>query len=247
MGKRKTVSKQEWTAARLALLDQEKAHSRARDALTRARQALPRVKVEQDYCFNGAGGQLSLGDLFQARNQLIVYHFMFDDDWDEGCKSCSFIADHVDPSVVHIAHRDVGFAVVSKAPWTKLEAFRNRMGWRFNWVSSAGTTFNRDFHVSFTQAELDTQSGYYNFRGGALFPVREAPGISVFEREEDGSIFHTYSAYARGLEDFISAYNLLDIVPRGRDEAGLVYGMEWLRHKDRYDDADFVDPYADKL
>jgi predicted dithiol-disulfide oxidoreductase (DUF899 family) len=241
------VSWQEWRNARLELLEKEKAHSRARDQLTQARQTMPWVAIEKDYEFEGPRGHVLLANLFQGKSQLIVYHFMFDTDWEEGCKSCSFIADHLEPALVHIANRDVAFAMISKAPWQKLEAFRKRMGWTLEWISSAGNTFNRDFHVSFTDEELEAQKAYYNFREGVPFPVKEAPGISVFARDERGRIFHTYSAYARGLENFIGAYTLLDIVPKGRDEDGLVYGMEWLRHKDRYDDDGFVDPYADKL
>ena len=208
---------------------------------------MPRVEIQEDSVFEGPRGQVRLAELFQGKSQLVVYHFMFDTDWDDGCKSCSFIADHCELAIIHIANRDVAFAIVSKAPWQKLDAFTKRMGWTLEWVSSAGTTFNRDFHVSFTEDELEAQKAYYNFRGGAAFPVKEAPGISVFAKDEDGRICHTYSAYARGLENFIGAYTLLDIVPNGRDEDGLVYGMEWLRHKDRYEDDSLADPYADKL
>ncbi len=247
MGHSEVVSKEDWLRARIELLAKEKAHSRARDELTRARQALPWVEVDKAYLFEGPDGEEDLADLFQGAGQLIVYHFMFDTDWDEGCKSCSLLADHYGSSAVHIARRDVALVTVSKAPWAKLDAFAKRMGWSFKWVSSANSDFNRDFHVSFTDDEIAGHTANYNFRDGATFPVKEAPGISVFAKDEDGRIFHTYSAYSRGLENFIGAYDLLDIVPKGRNEADLAYGMEWVRLKDRYDDDQFVDPYADKL
>jgi predicted dithiol-disulfide oxidoreductase (DUF899 family) len=247
MGHSNIVSKEEWLRARVELLEKEKAHSRARDELTRARQELPWVRVEKEYLFEGPNGTESLDDLFQGKSQLIVYHFMFDTDWDEGCKSCSFLADHYGSSVAHIAQRDVALVTVSKAPLARLDAFKKRMGWTFKWVSSEHSDFNRDFHVSFTDEEIADHRANYNFRDGSTFPMREAPGISVFARDEDGNIFHTYSAYARGLETFIGAYHLLDIVPKGRDESELSYGMEWVRHRDRYDDPGFVDPYVDTI
>ncbi len=247
MGNPKVVAKDDWLRARIELLEKEKAHSRARDELTNARGSLPWVRVDKEYVFEGPGGRESLGDLFQGKSQLIVYHFMFDTDWDEGCKSCSFLADHYGSSVAHIAQRDVALATVSKAPWQKFDAFKKRMGWTFKWVSSEHCDFNRDYNVSFTDDEIANHEANYNFRDGATFPVREAPGISVFAKDGDGRIFHTYSAYARGLENFIGAYHLLDLVPKGRDEADLAYGMEWVRHRDRYDDKTFVDPYVDKL
>ncbi|NOX81589.1 MAG: DUF899 domain-containing protein [Alphaproteobacteria bacterium] len=227
------VSKDEWLKARLGLLEKEKQASRERDALTRQRMAMPWVEISKDYVFEGPAGQVSLRDLFEDHDQLIVYHFMFEPDWEAGCKSCSFIADHTGPSAVHIAQRDVAFAVVSIAPLEKLQAFKRRMGWCFKWVSSAGSDFNRDFHVSFTDAELDGK-GYYNYREQG-FPCREAPGVSVFAKGDDGKIYHTYSAYGRGLENLMGAYRLLDIVPKGRDEDGLSHNMEWLRLKDAYD------------
>lgn len=240
----KVVSKDEWLKARLELLDKEKAHSRARDEVTRARQTLPWVMVEKNYTFEGPNGKESLSDLFADMSQLIIQHFMFDTDWDAGCKACSFMADHIDRSVIHIAHRDTAFVAVSIAPWQKLDAYKKRMNWTFKWVSSANNDFNRDFNVSFTDEELANKKAYYNFRENAGFPVKEAPGISVFAKDDKGQVYHTYSAYARGLETFITAYDLLDIVPKGRDEDDLSYGMEWLRHKDRYGDLTFIDPYV---
>jgi len=229
------VSKEEWLKARLELLKKEKDHSRARDELTRVRQTMPWVKVDKDYFFESTNGKVHLRDLFQGKSQLIVYHFMFDKDWDEGCKSCSFLADHYSPSIIHLAHRDVAMVTVSKAPLEKLEAYKKRMGWNIKWASSANSDFNRDFHVSFSEDEIAGKA-FYNFQENTTFPEKEAPGISVFVIDKDGQIYHTYSAYARGLENLIGAYHLLDIVPKGRDEEGLSYGMEWLRHKDRYDD-----------
>ena len=160
---------------------------------------------------------------------------MFGADWDEGCKSCSFMADHIDPAVVHIAHRDTAFAAVSTAPYEKLAGYKKRMGWRFRWVSSAGSDFNQDFHVSFSQEELDKEKAYYNYRDGTSYPSTEAPGLSVFAKDDVGRIYHTYSRYSRGCEDVMTAYDLLDMVPKGRNEE---QNMGWLRHKDRYEDAE---------
>ena len=228
------ASKDEWLEARLELLKREKAHSRGRDELTRARQALPWVKLEKDYTFDGPGGNVTLGELFEDKSQLIIQHFMFDTDWEQGCKSCSFMADHMDPSVVHLAQRDTAYAVVSRAPLATLEAFKKRMGWTFEWVSSGNSEFNTDFHVSFTEEELQNNEAYHNFRAHTTFPDKEASGVSAFAKDDAGSVYHTYSVYGRGLETFMGAYDLLDIVPKGRDEAELSYSMEWLRLKDEY-------------
>ena len=228
------VSRDTWLKARLELLEKEKANSRARDELTRARRALPWVKLEKEYAFDGPGGKVTLAQLFEDKNQLIVQHFMFDTDWEHGCKSCSFMADHMDRSVVHIAHRDTAYAVVSRAPLAKLEAFKKRIGWTFKWVSSGNSDFNRDFHVSFSEEELKNDDAYYNFQERSTFPDTEAPGVSAFARDDAGAVYHTYSVYGRGLENFMGAYHLLDIVPKGRDEDELSYGMEWLRLKDAY-------------
>lgn len=230
----KVGSREQWLEARMELLKKEKAHSRARDELTRRRQMLPWVKVEKTYTFEGPDGQVTLSDLFGDKSQLIVQHFMFDPEWDEGCKSCSFMADHMDPSVVHLAHRDTAFAAVSKAPLEKLVAYRKRMQWSFNWVSSYNSDFNRDFHVSFTDEELENKTCQYNYREDVSFPSREAPGISVFARDDSGNLYHTYSVYGRGLEKVMTAYDLLDMVPKGRDEGGK--SMDWLRRKDDYEE-----------
>jgi len=231
--KHDVVPKEAWLEARRELLDKEKAHSRARDELTEARRALPWVEVTKAYRFEGPEGEESLADLFAGRSQLITYHFMYGPDWDVGCKSCSFITDHLEPSIVHLEHRDVTLVFVSHAPLDKLEAFRKRMDWNIKWVSSHGSDFNRDFHVTFTQEELDAGELFHNFRK-QTFPSTEAPGISSFYKDDDGTVYHTYSAYERGLERFIVAYDLLDIVPKGRDEGGK--NMAWLRLKDSYEE-----------
>jgi predicted dithiol-disulfide oxidoreductase (DUF899 family) len=222
----------------------EKEFSKLRDELSRLRRALPWKQVEKEYIFEGPDGKQTLAELFDGRTQLITYHFMFDPAWMEGCKSCSFLADHYEPAIVHLSHRDVTFVTISRAPLLKLESFKKRMGWKFKWVSSLGNDFNIDFRVTFTQEQIDKHQAYYNYRGGETFPVKEAPGVSVFYKDEASGVYHTYSSYARGLDMFITAYHYLDITPRGRDEAGFSYGMEWLRHHDRYGDKAFHDPYA---
>jgi predicted dithiol-disulfide oxidoreductase (DUF899 family) len=229
------VSHEEWLAARRALLEREKAFTRARDALSAARRQMPWTRVEKRYVFEGPKGQETLGDLFDGRGQLIVYHFMMGPDWEEGCRSCSFLADHIDGATVHLAHRDVTLLAVSRAPLARIEAFRKRMGWRFKWVSSHGSDFNGDHQVSFTKDEMAKGAVYYNY-GMQEFPSEEAPGASVFCKGPNGEIFHTYSTYARGLDMLVGAYTYLDLVPKGRDEAELPWTMAWVRHHDRYDD-----------
>jgi len=231
--KHKVVSRDEWVAARMAFLAEEKEFTRARDQLSERRRELPWVRVDKEYVFDGPNGKASLSDLFAGKSQLIVQHFMFDPSWDVGCKSCSFWADNFNGIVVHLDHRDVSMVMVSKAPLATLLAFQKRMGWSFKWVSSFDNGFNRDYHVSFTPEELQTKRAYYNYREAA-FPVSEAPGISVFHKAEDGSIFHTYSCYARGLDPLNSAYQLLDLVPKGRDEKELAHTMSWVRLHDQY-------------
>ena len=229
----KIVSRAEWVEARKQLLLKEKSYVREGDALAAERRDLPWVRVEKDYVFEAPGGKESLADLFQGRRQLIVQHFMFGPGWKEGCPSCSFMADHIGGALVHLAHRDVTFAAVSRAPLAEIEAFRKRMGWEFTWVSSSGNDFNYDYAVSFTQEELAQEKVSYNY-GLAVFTGTEGPGISIFYRDEDGGVFHTYSTYARGCETVMGTYRLLDLVPKGRDEAGLPYTMAWVRHHDRY-------------
>ena len=230
------VTREEWIKARKAFLAEERDFTHKRDELSRKRRELPWVKVEDQYVFDGPQGPVSLGDLFQSRSQLIVYHFMFGPGWKEGCPSCSFVADHFGGMLVHLAARDVSLAVVSRAPINEIEAFQKRMGWRFPWVSSYGNDFNRDYHVSFTPEERASGTMYYNY-GPFEFPSDEAPGASVFFKAANGDLFHTYSTYARGLDILLGAYNFLDLVPMGRNEEGIVpHPMAWVRHHDRYVD-----------
>ena len=227
------VSRAEWLKARKQLLLKEKSYTRQGDALAAERRSLPWVRVEKDYVFEAAGGNQSLADLFEGRNQLIVQHFMFGPGWKEGCPSCSFMADHVGGAPVHLAHRDVTFVAVSRAPLSQIEAFKKRMGWGFKWVSSFGNDFNFDYGVSFTKEEMAKGNGNYNYRT-AGHPSEEAPGLSVFYRNDAGDVFHTYSTYGRGVEVMMGTYRLLDLVPKGRDEAGLPHTMAWVRHHDKY-------------
>ncbi len=240
---RKIVSREEWVAARQQLLAKEKRLTHERDALAAERRRLPWVKVEKSYEFDGPNGKVTLAGLFDGKSQLIIYHFMFGPDWQEGCPSCSFNMDHTDGALPHLAQRDVSFAAISRAPYPKIAAFKKRMGWRFNWVSSNGSDFNCDHHVAFTKEELAKGEVAYNF-GMNKFPSEEAPGISVFYNDENGDVFHTYSAYARGTENVVNTYNYLDFVPKGRDEDGLYFPMAWVRHHDRYNDGRLAD--ADK-
>ena len=230
------VSYEQWVAARKDLLRKEKALTRMRDELAAERRALPWVRVDKSYVFNTTGGHRSLADLFDGRSQLVVYHFMLGPGWGEGCKSCSYLADHFDGPRVHLAARDVSFTAVSRAPLAEIAAFKQRMGWQFPWASSYGGDFNYDFQVSFSKDDLAKGKVYYNYDVGS-FPSEEAPGVSVFHKDAAGRVFHTYSAYARGLDALVGAYQFLDLVPRGRDEDGLGFTMEWVRHHDRYDDA----------
>ena len=226
------VSREEWLKARIALLQKEKAFTRLRDELTRQIRELPWVRVEKPYYFDGPDGRESLGDLFGPNRQLLVYHFMLGPDWEQGCKSCSFWADNYQGIPIHLAHRDVSFVTVSRAPFQKIEQFQQRMGWRFKWVSSFETDFNFDFCVSFTENEIAAKTAFYNYTPTGEV-ADEMPGVSVFYK--DGSeIFHTYSTFARGLDLLNGAYNYLDLVPKGRDERA-ESTMEWLRHHDRYE------------
>lgn len=226
------VTREEWLRARKALLAKEKAFTRDRDALSAARRALPRVKVEKRYVFEGPNGPRTLGELFEGKRQLLIYHFMFDPRWEQGCKSCSYVADHFEGSRVHLAARDTALAVISRAPLAKLQAFQQRMGWKFHWLSSSGNDFNSDYHVSFDGEDVTTRLVDYNY-AQRTFPLSEAPGLSVFLREGD-AVFHTYSTYERGLDLLINTYNLLDLTPLGRQEEGLQYPMAWVRHHDQY-------------
>jgi predicted dithiol-disulfide oxidoreductase (DUF899 family) len=233
----KVVSHDEWIAARKAYLAEEKAFSRARDALARKRRELPWEKVQKSYVFDTTEGKQSLADLFGGKSQLIIYHFMLGPGWEAGCPSCSFLADHFDGAVVHLAQRDVAFVVVSRAPLPEIEAFRRRMGWRFKWVSAFGSEFNADYQVSFTAEEKTGGKVFYNYEFIESFPSEERPGASVFCKNPAGEIFHTYSTYGRGLDILIGTYNFLDLAPKGRDEGGLAWSMAWVRHHDRYEGA----------
>jgi predicted dithiol-disulfide oxidoreductase (DUF899 family) len=229
----KVVSRDAWLAARQALLAKEKEQTRAGDALAAERRQLPWVKVEKDYLFDSPQGRVRLADLFHGRSQLVIYHFMFGPEWEEGCKSCSFVIDHLNGLPVHLAARDVTLVAVSGAPLPKLQAFKARMGWRVPWVSSLGSEFNHDFAVTFTPEELESGQKLYNFGTRAPYSD-ENPGMSTFYRNSAGDIFHTYSTYARGLEPLLMSYFILDRVARGRDEDALDFPMAWVRHHDRY-------------
>ncbi len=234
VGHPKVVSHTDWLAARSEFLTKEKQFTRLRDDLSRQRRALPWEKVEKRYEFDSTSGKVTLADLFDGRSQLIVYHFMFGPGWQQGCPSCSFVSDHFDGSLVHLANRDTTLVVVSRAPLAEIEAFKKRMGWKFRWVSSFGGDFNFDYHVSFTPEERSGGKVHYNY-GVGEFPSEEAPGASVFAKDAAGDVFHTYSSYARGLDILMGTYNLLDLVPKGRDEDGLAFSMSWVRHHDRYE------------
>lgn len=227
------VSRDRWIAERKTLLAREKELTRLRDQIARERRALPWVRVEKDYVFDTPEGPRTLAELFEGRRQLLVQHFMFAPGWEEGCKSCSYMADHNDGANVHLAQRDVTLLAVSRAPLADIERFRRRMGWQFKWVSSHGSDFNHDFGVSFTPQEMASGKVDYNY-GIQPFPHEEAPGISVFYKDDAGDVFHTYSTYGRGVEVMMGTYNLLDLTPKGRDEGRLSYTMEWVRHHDRY-------------
>ena len=234
MNNRRVVSHEAWLAARQELMVREKEFTRLRDQLSQARRELPWVRVEKAYLFDGPGGEESLSDLFAGRSQLVVYHFMYGPDWEEGCPSCSFWADNFDGIDIHLAHRDISLVIVSRAPMTTLNAYRERMGWGFKWVSSLGNDFNFDYQVSFTAESLEQGAPNYNF-GTVQFDGGEAPGISVFAKDELGELFHTYSCYARGLDMLNGAYHYMDLVPKGRDEDGLPYTMAWLHRHDQYE------------
>ena len=227
------VSEDKWLAARRELLREEKELTQLRDRLAARRRALPWEKVTKAYTFEAPGGPVSLAELFEGRSQLVVYHFMLGPGWEEGCKSCSYVSDHLAPTVVHLKARDVAFAAISRAPLAEIAPFKERMGWAFNWVSSHGNDFNYDYHVSFTAEELARGKVYYNY-GRTDFPQEEAPGLSVFARDAKGDVYHTYSTYSRGLDQLVGTYTLLDLVPKGRDEDPEAT-MSWVRYHDRYD------------
>ncbi len=230
----KTASRADWLAERTALLAREKEFNQARDALSAARSALPWVKIDEAYAFDGENGPVTLADLFNGHGQLLIYHFMYGIDWTEGCKSCSFWIDNFEGIEAHLAARDTALALVSKGPIGELVGYRKRMGWTLPWVSSLNNSFSEDFAVTFSDAARKSGKVTYNYRQVDM-GMSDMPGISVFARDDDGAIYHTYSTYARGLDMLNGAYHLLDITPKGRDEEALDYSMSWLRRHDEYE------------
>ena len=229
------VTPDRWIAERKKLLAREKELTHLRDQIAEQRRALPWVRIGEDYVFETPEGPRTLADLFEGRSQLMVQHFMLAPDWEQGCKSCSYMADHTDGMKIHLEHRDITFVAISRAPIEQIERFRKRMGWKFKWVSSNRNDFNYDYHVSFRPEERTKGEVYYNF-GMTAFPQEEAPGISLFHKNDDGEVFHTYSTFGRGVEVMMGAYFMMDLAPRGRDEKP-GRGMEWVRHHDRYEPA----------
>ena len=222
------VSREEWTEARIALLQDEKAVTRQMDALAEKRRGLPWSLVKEEYVFETAEGRSTLAEMFAGRSQLVVYHFMFGADWAQGCHRCSFWADNFDGVDVHLAHRDTTFVVTSNAPQAKLNAYRERMGWSFRWVSAGDSDFSKDFHVTFAREEHAAGTAYYNFKNESP-PFEEMPGLSVFVKLADGRVAHAYSTYARGLDGLWGAYQWLDRAPHGRNESGI-----WWKRHDEY-------------
>ncbi len=233
MSGHRIVSQDQWLAARRQLLVKEKELLRLRDHLSSERRELPWERVEKRYVFDGPAGEETLADLFAGRSQLIVYHFMFAPEWESGCRSCSFWADNFNGVVAHLQQRDVSLAAISRAPLQKLQAFAARMGWDFKWLSGAKSDFNYDYYVSFRTEELAHGTAVYNYKA-YTGSMRDLPGFSVFCKDESGTIFHTYSTYARGLDSMNVAFQLLDLVPKGRDEAGLPQPMAWVKLRDQY-------------
>jgi predicted dithiol-disulfide oxidoreductase (DUF899 family) len=239
----RVVSREEWVAERKLLLAREKELTRLSDKIARERRALPWVRIDKTYVFDGPEGRRTLAELFEGRRQLLVQHFMLAPGWEQGCPSCSFMADHSDGMNIHLAHRDVTLVAVSRAPLAEIERFRRRMGWQFKWVSSHGSDFNYDFGVTFPADEMAKGEVHYNYgtwrfpADAVPFPSGELPGVSVFYKDDAGDVFHTYSTYGRGVEVMMGTYNMLDLVPKGRDERNVDYKMEWVRHHDRYEPA----------
>ena len=229
------VSREEWVAARKSLLLREKEETHLRDKVNAERLALPWVKVEKDYTFDTPKGKKKLADLFDGRSQLVVYHFMLGPGWEAGCPGCSFLVDHVDGALPHLEHHDVTWTAVSRAPLAEIEKYKKRMGWKFPWASSYGSDFNFDYHVSFSPEQLASGKVEYNF---AEMPVKdgkgptELPGMSAFYKDEDGTIYHTYSSYARGGEPWIGTLMILDKAPKGRNESET---MDFVKRHDEYD------------
>jgi predicted dithiol-disulfide oxidoreductase (DUF899 family) len=242
MQRNQVVSREEWLTARRALLAQEKEATHLRDKINAARLALPWVKVDKGYVFDTPSGKRTLVDLFEGRSQLIAYHFMLGPDWKAGCPGCSFLADHLDGALPHLEHHDVTLTAVSRAPLDKIAAYKTRMGWRFPWVSSYGSDFNYDYHVSFTPEDLAKERVTYNFTEIETPNANdELPGLSAFARDDSGTVFHTYSSYARGLEELIGTLMILDRAPRGRNETTT---MDFLRRHDEYEDSPKAQSYC---
>lgn len=237
MNNQKIVSREEWVAARTAYLAKEKEFTRQRDQLSQERRELPWVKIDKDYVFDGPNGKVSLAELFDGRSQLIIYHFMYGPDWTEGCPSCSFWADNFSDVIIHLNHRDITMLAVSRTSLANIDAYKKRMGWDFKWVSSLENDFNFDFQVSATAEQLEAKKMVYNYKQTEGWAAEEMPGISVFYKNEDGEIFHTYSTYSRGLDMLNGAYHYMDLVPKGRDESDLPFTMAWLKRNDSYADA----------
>ena len=234
IGTHRVVSHKAWTAARRKFLAKEKKFTRLRDELARQRRALPWEKVDKQYVFDGPKGRETLPELFDGRSQLVVYHFMFAPDWNEGCKHCSFWADNFNGLGIHLNHRDVSFVAISRAPLEKLEAFKRRMDWSFKWVSSGGNDFNYDYQASFTPQEVESGAAFFNYSKSDV-GATDREGVSVFYKDAGGAVFHTYSSYARGIDMLNTAYHYLDLVPKGRDEDDLEFTQAWVRYHDKYD------------
>jgi predicted dithiol-disulfide oxidoreductase (DUF899 family) len=228
------VSREKWLKERVALLKEEKAFAKLGDKLARRRRALPWVRVEKSYVFDGPRGPVALADLFGPQHQLIVYHFMFAPEWSAGCPHCSFWADHYDSLRHHLGRRDTAFSAISRAPIAKIEAFKQRMGWLFPWVSSGRTSFNYDFNASFTEEQNQARTAFFNFRKGDA-GASDREGASVFYKDQDGAVYHTYSTFARGIDALNGTYHFLELTPKGRDEDGLEGPQDWVRHHDKYD------------
>jgi predicted dithiol-disulfide oxidoreductase (DUF899 family) len=237
----RVVSRDEWLNARKQLLLKEKEITRLTDEINEERCKLPWVKIHKPYMFDGPAGKQTLAELFDGRSQLIVKHFMFGPGWKEGCVGCSFGSDHIDGANLHLSHHDVSLVAVSRAPFEEIEAFKKRMGWQFKWVSSFNSDFNFDFNVSFKKEDLEKGKVFYNYKMRHL-QSEEMPGLSVFYKDKDETVYHTYSSFARGDEKMATAYMYLDITPKGRNETGPNFDLtDWVRHHDRYDDNGFVD------
>jgi predicted dithiol-disulfide oxidoreductase (DUF899 family) len=228
------VSREKWLEARKALLATEKEETKLRDKIRAERQKMPWVKVDKTYMFDTPAGKKTLADLFDGRSQLMIYHFMFGPDWEAGCPGCSFLADHIDGTLAHLNNHDVTLVCVSRAPLDKIETYKKRMGWKFPWLSSFGSDFNFDYHVSFTKEELDSGKVFYNFRETSGDDANdELPGMSAFFRDDAGNVYHTYSDYARGGEEILTTLMILDRAPKGRNETST---LSFVKRHDEYED-----------